>query len=564
MRTARRVAVSLVALVVVVAVVVAVVGVGLVRRSFPRPRASWTLRGLIGAGRRCCATTQGVPQIYADNAQDLFRAQGYVAAQDRFFEMDLRRHVTAGRLSEMVGAGGLETDKVIRTLGWRRVAEAGAAARSRPRRGSTSRPTPTASTPTSTRRARPSRDGARVRRARASRCPDYRVEPWTPVDSLAWLKAMAWDLRGNYDDELARARLAGTTQPRSGSTELFPPYPYDAHQPILSAQDWQPAASADGRRRAGGVRRAGLPARPRTSAPVYAERLALAGRRAGDARARRRHRLQLLGGLRQRGPRTGKPLLANDPHLGAGIPGIWYQIGLHCRTVSAACPFDVSGFTFSGLPGVVIGHNQRIAWGFTNLGPDVSDFYLEQVRGDQLPARRPLRAAARARRRRSRWPAARTCRSPSAQTVHGPILSDVVPDVARAGDTRAGRGQAPHGGRYDVSLAWTGAAPRPHGGRDLRPRHGARLRRSSRRRPRDFAVPAQNLVYADIDGPHRLPGARARSRSGASATPGAPARLLARAGLEVPVRLEGLRPVRADAVRRSTRRRASSSRPTRP
>ena len=76
---------------------------------------------------------------------------------------------------------------------------------------------------------------------------------------------------------------------------------------------------------------------------------------------------------------TGKPLLANDPHLGTAIPGIWYQIGLHCRTVSAACPFDVSGFTFSGLPGVVIGHNQSIAWGLTNLAPDVTDFYLEKV-----------------------------------------------------------------------------------------------------------------------------------------------------------------------------------------
>ena len=80
---------------------------------------------------------------------------------------------------------------------------------------------------------------------------------------------------------------------------------------------------------------------------------------------------------------TGAPILANDPHLGVGLPGIWMQMGLHCRTVSDACPLDVSGFTFSGVPGVIIGHNADIAWGFTNLGPDVTDLYVERVRGDE-------------------------------------------------------------------------------------------------------------------------------------------------------------------------------------
>src|SRR5690606_30041018 len=76
---------------------------------------------------------------------------------------------------------------------------------------------------------------------------------------------------------------------------------------------------------------------------------------------------------------TGQPLLANDPHLGATQPGIWTQMGLHCRAITPDCTLDVSGFTFSGLPGVVIGHNADVAWGFTNLGPDVTDLYLERV-----------------------------------------------------------------------------------------------------------------------------------------------------------------------------------------
>src|SRR5690606_9942030 len=70
---------------------------------------------------------------------------------------------------------------------------------------------------------------------------------------------------------------------------------------------------------------------------------------------------------------TGLPLLANDPHLDPSQPSIWYQMALHCRTVTEACPWAVTGFTFSGMPGVIIGHNQRIAWGFTNMAPDVAD-----------------------------------------------------------------------------------------------------------------------------------------------------------------------------------------------
>ena len=103
MRTARRIAVSLIALVVVVAVVVAVVGVGLVRRSFPQTSGTLDVRGL-SAPVDVLRDEHGVPQIYADNAQRPVPRAGLRAAQDRFFEMDLRRHITAGRLSELVGS----------------------------------------------------------------------------------------------------------------------------------------------------------------------------------------------------------------------------------------------------------------------------------------------------------------------------------------------------------------------------------------------------------------------------------------------------------------------------
>jgi penicillin amidase len=503
--------VSLIALVVVAAVVVAVVGVGLVRRSFPQTSGDLAVRGL-SAPVSVLRDNQGVPQIYADDAQDLFRAQGYVAAQDRFFEMDLRRHITAGRLSEMVGSGGVETDKVIRTMGWRRVAEA-----ELPHLSSATRQYLQAYADGVN--AYIDKMGSPSRMAfeyvvLGQQVPGYRVEQWTPVDSLSWLKAMAWDLRGNYDNELARGRLAGRTSEQR-LAELFPPFPYDTHRPILSERDWQPAkAKADSAQAASAVPDY---LRSKDVRSVYAKvsrSLAavpvMIGR--GDGIG---SNSWVVSGSRSS---TGKPLLANDPHLGTGIPGIWYQTGLHCRTVSAQCPFDVSGFSFSGLPGIVIGHNQRVAWGFTNLGPDVSDFYLEKVRAAsyQRDGRYvPLRQRTETIRVAGGKDVGITVR----ETVHGPILSDVVPNVAKAGVTAPVAGR-PDGGRYDVSLAWTGLRP-ARTADAIFALDTAQSFPQFQAAARDFAVPAQNLVYADVDGHigYQAPG---QIPVRASATPGAP------------------------------------------
>src|SRR5690606_12130323 len=118
----QRLAVPLVAILVVVLVASAVVGVGLTRRALPQTSGEVEVPGL-DATVEVVRDERGVPHIYADTPRDLFRGQGYVAAQERFFQMDLRRHVVSGRLAELVGPSGVETDKVIRTLGWRKVAE---------------------------------------------------------------------------------------------------------------------------------------------------------------------------------------------------------------------------------------------------------------------------------------------------------------------------------------------------------------------------------------------------------------------------------------------------------
>jgi penicillin amidase len=195
--------------------------------------------------------------------------------------------------------------------------------------------------------------------------------------------------------------------------------------------------------------------------------------------------------------RTGKPLLANDPHLAPHLPSLWYQAGLHCRRLSGACPLDVTGFTFSGVPGVVIGHNHRIAWGFTNLGPDVSDLYLERVTGgtyEYKGRQEPLRIRTEQIKVAGSKPVGVTVR----ETRHGPLLSDAMDDVRTAG-----RGSA-------VALRWTALDP----GRTADAivlLDTARDWPEFREAARFFEVPAQNLVYADVDGnigyqaPGRIP-----------------------------------------------------------
>jgi penicillin amidase len=505
-------------LIVVAIVVATLVGVSLIRKPLPQTSGELSLSGLT-SNVTVLRDGQGVPQIYADNAQDLFRAQGYVAAQDRFFEMDVRRHITAGRLSEMIGKSGLQTDRVIRTMGWRQVAEA---------------ELPTLA-PSTRQYLQAYADGvnAYIKKAGSpdnmaveysvlgQQFSDYRVEPWTPADSLSWLKAMAWDLRGDYDGELTRARLAATITP-ARLTQIFPPYPIATHSPILSSLDWRPAQAGSPASVASSVgSNSYLPSTnpgvsDKSARTVYAEVASvleklpvMVGR--GDGIGSNSF---VVGPSRSS---TGKPLLANDPHLAVTIPGIWYQTGLHCRTVSAACPFDVTGFSFAGLPGIMIGHNQSVAWGFTNLNPDVSDFYLEQTRGQAYLRGKtyvPMKEHTEIIKVAGGPDVPLTVRA----TVHGPVLSDAIPAVRQAGSTAPVQGK-PEPTEYEVSLAWTGLLP-GHTADAIFEFDTAQNFNEFRAAAKDFAVPSQNLLYADTAGNigYQAPGQvpiRASSTKGA-------------------------------------------------
>src|SRR5450631_2269059 len=141
----------------------------------------------------------------------------------------------------MVGKDGLQTDRVIRTLGWRRVAET-----ELPKLAPSTRQYLQAYADGVnayiTKAGSPANMGVEYSILGQS-FPDYRVEPWSPADSLTWLKAMAWDLRGDYDNELTRARLSGRISP-ARLAQIFPPYPIGSHPPILSAQDWHPGVAS--------------------------------------------------------------------------------------------------------------------------------------------------------------------------------------------------------------------------------------------------------------------------------------------------------------------------------
>ncbi|MFI6508542.1 penicillin acylase family protein [Streptosporangium sp. NPDC050855] len=507
-------------------------GVWGVRASFPQLGGELTVDGLT-AKVTVYRDGTGIPHIYADSPDDLFMAQGYVHAQDRFFEMDFRRHVTAGRLSEMFGAATLTEDRVIRTMGWRRVAEkelplldertrrylnayaAGVNAWMRQSGGFADR----------------SLEYVLLR----TTSPDYRPEPWTPVDSLAWLKAMAWDLRSNMSSEIGRA-LAASRLPRGRVEQLWPDYPYDTNPPIVTRgslgergfdQDAEPGA-----RTTEPPRRPGERAPEPTQGPVERApeptlrpdgppdgRVATGAGALARAAAAVRAVPSLMGdpsggsGIGSNSwvvggghTRSGKPLLANDPHLSAGMPSVWYQAGLHCRIKNAECPFDVTGFTFSGVPGVIIGHNDRVAWGFTNLGPDVADLYLERTREDSYLFMGDWKPMA-TRVETIKVAGGADVRLTVRDTMHGPIISDVMKD---AEGTLPGMGAVLGQEADAVALQWTALEP----GRtadSIFALNTAQDWQQFRRAASGFEVPAQNLVYADTAGnigyqaPGRIP-----------------------------------------------------------
>ncbi|MGH3372233.1 MAG: penicillin acylase family protein, partial [Nocardioidaceae bacterium] len=506
-RWATYVAAALTVLLVVVLVAAGTV----VRRPLPDVDGAIEVPGL-ASEVSVVRDGNGIPHVYADNARDLFYAQGFVQAQDRFFEMDFRRHVTSGRLAELLGRDTLESDKYIRTMGWRRVAEQELSLLSPETRDYLESYSAGVNAYID---AHSPAEMSLEYSLLALGGLEYAPEEWTPADSVSWLKAMAWDLRGNMTEEIDRA-LMSVHHDADEIASLYPPYPYDRHRPIVDQggvvdRVFEQDASGTGTRK---------PTRP-----VLTPRTLEALRRLRDGVAAMPDLMGKGQGVGSNSwvvdgdhTETGKPILANDPHLGISVPGIWYQMGLHCRELSAECPFDVSGFTFAGMPGVVIGHNQEIAWGFTNLGPDVVDLYLEKVQGTTY------RYDGRRVRLRTREetieiagedePFTFTARS----THHGPLLSDVSAELSTVGaNATVGEGAPERGNGYAVALSWTGLTP-TRTADAIFAIDKATSWDEFRAAAELFATPSQNMVYADRAGHigYQAPGLVPIRRSGHS------------------------------------------------
>lgn len=417
---------------------------------------------------------RGIPYIEAANLLDLSFAQGFVTASDRLWQMDLTRRVARGEVAEVLGRDALPMDKLHRTLGFAQVTEAEVAGASKEAR--------------EVLEAYARGVNAYVESLDAKSLPpefqilQYRPRPWTPADSLLMVKLFFEALSSTWETDLMRAALAGLPAEKRDAL-LVETSPLDV---IVVGRDSKAKARNSGPGRAQGLAM-------RYGAKSYSEDVSQL-RAANELRETVRRSVELLGlqGLNQEasnnwvvsGRRTasGKPLLANDPHLPSSAPSIWYMVHL------SAPGFRVAGVTSPGLPGVVIGHNERIAWGFTNVGPDVSDLYLERF--DSANPRRYMTPAgwrdALVRREEIKVRKGFTTTETEAQTLdvtvtrHGPVIFE-----------REGK-------RY--ALQWTALDPGLNSAEGLFSINMAGNWTEFQSALSRYTGPMQNMVYADVEG----------------------------------------------------------------
>jgi penicillin amidase len=414
----------------------------LVRRTFPIINGTVEVPGLRSTVE-VYRDRWGVPHIYADNMEDLFFAQGYVTAQDRLWHMEFNRRVASGTLSEICGEATLDTDRFIRTLGWRRVAEEEAEALE--------------GEALSALEAFSAGVNAYIDSHRGSLPLEFTIlgfepRPWIPADSLAWAKVMAWDLGGNWEAELLRARLVEAVG-EERAAELAPPYPQ--RSPFIVPPE------------VGGYGQLNLDGLLSWVAEVK-DLLDSGAPGVGSNN-------WVVDGTRSA---TGSPLLANDMHLGLQMPSIWYEVHL------VGGGFNVEGYSFPGVPGVIVGHNEHIAWGVTNLGPDVQDLYIERTGGahpDQYQYRDEW-VNMEIREEVIEVAGQDPVNERVQVTRHGPIITPVVEDLDQV-----------------IALRWTALEPNRLFDAVLG------LDRASnweefRAALELWAVPSQNFVYADVEG----------------------------------------------------------------
>lgn len=395
--------------------------------------------GILDSDVKVTRDSIGVPHIEAESDADLYRAQGYVQAQDRLFQMDLSRRQASGRLAEVVGAAAVERDKFFRAFSLRDAAE-------KSWEGYDEEAKQVLEWYAEGVNAFMEEAKTESELSYEFALLGYEPEEWTPTDSLTIGKFMAYDLGGHWSS-LAVRHWALNEFPEEKAKELFITYPENAPS-IIAANKKQPVEVA-------GAFDASLVPPEFNGSNNWVV--------SGDK------------------TESGKPLLADDPHLGLSTPSIWYQMHLESPEQ------NVSGVIFAGIPGIILGHNEKIAWGVTNVGPDVQDLYIETPNPED-----PTQFLYE-----GKWEQAEVRKEPIKVkdgatedfevlvTRHGPIISDVIykeedPDAL-------------------FSMQWTALEP------TLELQAVLSFNKASNWEEfetalEDFQAPAQNFVFASTDG----------------------------------------------------------------
>jgi penicillin amidase len=436
-----------------------------------------TPQGLSG-GVEVIRDRWGVPHIRARTDLDAFYAQGYVHAQDRLWQMEISRRTGAGRLSEILGSAALENDKFLRTWGFYRAAEAAYPALSERTKAILN-----------TYAA-----GVNAFIAQGNLPIEFslvgaRPEPWKPADSLVWAKMLAFNLSGNWDEEVENVELVEKIG--LDGLNALKPIPAPNTPTIVRLEEYRGALNIPGmtQKSMSGTE------------SVKLERAVLdALKRVSD----RQEKVKPFGVDDSLGSNnwviagsrttTGKPMLANDPHLGFSAPSLWYLADLRGDTLNAI------GATLPGVPGVVLGRNDRIAWGATNVEPDTQDLFVLNVKnGAYQTPNGPVKLETREEiikvgNREEKI----TIRS----SAYGPVISDLgVTNAVIAHDHSShapGDGQPSDG--QAVALRWTSLEP---GDTTLDAFLGFNYARNwadFREAMRAYVGPMQSFVYADVDG----------------------------------------------------------------
>jgi len=416
-----------------------------VRASLPQLDGAVSAQGL-STPVEVLRDARGVPHLRAQSLSDVLFAQGYVTAQDRLWQMDLNRRHSEGRLSEIFGKPALQMDVQARTLGLPRLAEQALGDLDTQTRGLVA---------AYARGVNVFIDSHRDRLPLEFSLLHYRPEPWREVDSVAVALNLALALSQDCQDDLMRERVVAKLG-KQLSVDVFPDHS------ILDV----PVAEVSHTGVSKHETRNSISEIP---APLPFSNFAF---RISDFNSGLASNNWVVSGWHTK---SGRPLLENDPHLGHSVPSVWYM--LHLK----APGLNVSGVSLPGLPLVVIGHNERIAWGMTNTAPDVQDLYSETF--STTDSRQYLHNGqwidAEVRDEAIRVRGERDYHLTVKVTRHGPVIS--------------------HDGNRDLALCWT--ALEPHAVRlPLLRINQAGNWQDFTSALRDFTVPMQNFVYADVDG----------------------------------------------------------------